>query len=285
MNKIGIQLYSYTFDCELDFLERIKTSGEIGFNLVEFAGGYENLTAAQVKKALEEAGVEALSSHVPLEKVEEQIEFLAEVGVKYIIVPYAPFATKEEARELANDLNDLGKKCSKYGMKMGYHNHTQEFHVDDGKYLLDWLIEYTDPNYVVFEFDCGWVTAAGVNAVEYINANKGRVKLIHIKENAGELGVTPPVSRHSTEPTPVIKRDANGNRILTEEELKQRNLRNSVNVAQGQGNVDWKAVKAAADAQSDEDIIYVVEREYSYNEPKERVVCLKEDCTWIKENL
>ena len=46
-----------------------------------------------------------------------------------------------------------------------------------------------------------------------------------------------------------------------------------LNVPQGTGIVDWKAVKAAADAQCD-DVIYVVEREASYNDPQDRVACL-----------
>ena len=52
---------------------------------------------------------------------------------------------------------------------------------------------------------------------------------------------------------------------------------------QGSGFVDWKAVKAAADAQR-EGVIYVVEREASYG-GKGRIDCLKEDIAWLKENL
>ena len=57
-----------------------------------------------------------------------------------------------------------------------------------------------------------------------------------------------------------------------------------LNVPQGTGIVDWKAVKAAADAQCD-DVIYVVEREASYNDPQDRVACLAEDIAWLKANL
>lgn len=59
--------------------------------------------------------------------------------------------------------------------------------------------------------------------------------------------------------------------------------RDKLNVAQGTGIVDWKAVKAAADAQRD-DVLYVVEREANYG-GKDRITCLKEDIAWLKENL
>ena len=61
--------------------------------------------------------------------------------------------------------------------------------------------------------------------------------------------------------------------------------RDKLNVPQGTGIVDWKAVKAAADAQWDGEVTYVVEREASYNDPQDRVACLAEDIAWIKANL
>ncbi len=48
--------------------------------------------------------------------------------------------------------------------------------------------------------------------------------------------------------------------------------------------MDWKAVKAAADAQWDDEVLYVVEREANYG-GKDRVTCLAEDLAWLKENL
>ncbi len=285
MENFGVQLYSYTRDCDIGFLDRIKTSGEIGYNLVEFAGGYDDIPVETVKKTLEEAGVKVLSAHVPLQKLDEQLEYLAELGVKYMIVPGAPFCTKAEAKELADELNAFGKKAAKLGVKTGYHNHTFEFFKDEEKYILDWLIEFTDPETVVFELDCGWVSSAGVDPVEYINANKGRIAAIHIKENAGVTGVDMPASRNNTEPKEPPKRDANGDIIISEEEKARRQKKHDVNVKQGEGTVDWKGVKAAADAQWDGEVLYVVERESSYNDPKDRVACLREDAQWVKANL
>ena len=47
---------------------------------------------------------------------------------------------------------------------------------------------------------------------------------------------------------------------------------------------DLAAVKAAADAQWDGEVLYVVEREASYG-GKDRITCLAEDLAWLKENL
>ena len=61
--------------------------------------------------------------------------------------------------------------------------------MDEGKYLLDWVIENTDPETVAFEIDCGWASAAGVVPQEYIQKHAGRIAAIHIKENNAVIGV------------------------------------------------------------------------------------------------
>ena len=56
----------------------------------------------------------------------------------------------------------------------------------------DILINNTDPEYVVFQLDCGWASAAGVDPVEYINAHAGRFAAIHVKENSKVIGADEP---------------------------------------------------------------------------------------------
>lgn len=283
MDKINLQLYSFGMDSPLNVLERIKAAGQLGFSGVEFAGGYQDLPAEEVKKALTEAGVTADSAHVGLDAMEKDIPYLAELGVKKVICPMAQFNTGDEAKTIAEKLNAFGKLGAQYGIKTGYHNHTDEFFEVDGKYLMDWLIEYSDPDYVDFEIDCGWASAAGINPVEYINAHKGRICAIHVKENSAVIGAEKPRSIHDPSPFASLKRDENGQPIIPPEFLKLMEERDRLNVAQGTGIVDWKAIKAAADAQYD-NVIYVVEREANYGN-MDRISCLKEDIAWIKANL
>lgn len=253
MDKIGVQLYSYqNADVELNIKERMKISSEIGFDLVELAGGYNNISAEELKATLIENNLEVKSAHVGLDLVEGQFEFLKDIGVKYIIVPFVAMTTKDEALDLAKNLNDLGKKSVEYGMKMGYHNHRHEFVLDGDKYLMDYIIENTDPELVVIQLDCGWVSASGVNPVDYINKYKGRIASIHIKEN---------------------------DTVFTETTSHDK-----ANCEQGKGIVDWKAVQNVADAHYD-NVLYIVEREASYNNPKNRIECLKQDILWINNNL
>ena len=281
MENINLQLYSFGFDCPLSLLEKIKAAGEMGYSGVEFARGYEEIPVEDVQKALDEAGVKAVSAHVAFNFMEQDLPYLAKLGVKYVACPMAAFNTIEEAKETAEDLNKFGQIAKQYGITIGYHNHTGEFYQVEGKYLMDVLMENTDPETVAFEIDCGWASAAGIDPVAYIQQHAGRIAAIHIKENGAVIGADKPASRY--DPPMKFELDADGKPIVPPEFIKMMQEREKLNVPQGTGIVDWKAVKAAADAQRD-GVLYVVEREASYG-GKDRITCLKEDIAWLKENL
>lgn len=272
MEKVYIQTYSLGSAMHEDFAGSLKKLSEIGYYGVEFAGGYGGNDAKQLKKLLEDYKLDAICSHVGIDKAEGDIALLAEVGARYIVCPMAMIATYDEAMKIAESLNELGKKCAAAGLKYGYHNHTQEFAEVNGKYILDHLIDNTDPTNVIFELDVGWCTTAGVNAVDYINKHAGRFELIHAKEASVVTGVQPPIDFSK------IQVDAEGNFIITDEMKAAMAEAQKMNAPQGKGIVDWKAVKAAADAQGAQ--AYIVEREWDYL--NDIFQCVKEDYAFMK---
>jgi sugar phosphate isomerase/epimerase len=48
--------------------------------------------------------------------------------------------------------------------------------------FYDELLRLTDPKFVTFEMDCGWVFAAGRNPAEVIAKNPDRFQLLHVKD-------------------------------------------------------------------------------------------------------
>lgn len=283
MENINVQVYSLISE-PISPIEKLQTIAKLGFAGAEFTADFTEVPLEEMKKVLAETGLNVPSAHVGLDKIEEVIPYFAELGTKLIICPMTDFCNKAEALEVAEELNRLGQIAKPYGIKIGYHNHTDEFYMDEGKYLYDWLIDACDPEVTAFQVDCGWCSAAGVNPVEFINSHAGRIGAIHIKENGGVIGSKQPRSRHKEYPPFKFELDENGKPIFPPEFLKMKEEHDKLNVPQGQGIVDWKAVKAAADAQCD-DAIYVVEREASYNDPQDRVACLAEDIAWLKANL
>ena len=283
MENINVQVYSLISE-PISPIEKLQTIAKLGFAGAEFTADFTEVPLEEMKKVLAETGLNVPSAHVGLDKIEEVIPYFAELGTKLIICPMTDFCNKAEALEVAAELNRLGQIAKPYGIKIGYHNHTDEFYMDEGKYLYDWLIDACDPEVTEFQVDCGWCSAAGVNPVEFINSHAGRIGAIHIKENGGVIGSKQPRSRHKEYPPFKFELDENGRPIFPPEFLKMKEEHDKLNVPQGQGIVDWKAVKAAADAQCDH-VVYVVERESSYNDPQDRVACLAEDIAWLKANL
>lgn len=284
MDKVYLATYSFGFDSNLSMLDKIRKAAEIGYAGVELSGGYEGRSAAEIKAVLDECGIECISSHVQLDKIEEELPFLSELGVKFVICPMHQISCRDDALELASRLTDLGRKAARYGIKVGYHNHTSEFWKDDGETFYETLIKNTKPEDVVFQLDCGWASAAGIDPVAFINQYAGRFISIHVKENDKVIGVDKPQPRTEGGPRrPRFELDENGKPIIPPEFLKRMEERQKINCAAGQGIIDWKAVKAAADAQGC--IAYIVEREYSYNDPKDRIQCLREDFEYLKNNV
>ena len=276
MMEIGIQLYSYS-GTELSFEEKLRHAAQAGYAGVEFAGDYGGMTAPELKKLLDFLGLTARSAHVELGRIGPEFPFLAELGVKYIICPHYDFPDMETVKKVAERLNELGEYGKKYGIRTGFHNHIDEFYKLDGTYILDHLLALTDPALVSFQLDCGWAACAGVSPEAYLAEHAGRFVSIHIKENLGRA--VPCAARKKEDPFVTSE-----GRVLSKEEADARGetIRHA-NVKMGTGNVDWRAVAAAALRQNP-DTVFIVERESAYAETA-KAVCIAEDVAWLKKNL
>ncbi|MFD0712180.1 sugar phosphate isomerase/epimerase family protein [Paenibacillus sp. GCM10027626] len=190
---IGLQLYTLRDQTEKDFLGTIRKVAEMGYQAVEFAG-YFDTPASELKALLEELGLEAPSAHVGLnfnepERIEadlaKQIEYAKEIGLQYIVTPWAPLPeepTMEDVKHLAGILEAAGKQVTAAGLKYGYHNHAFEFKLVEGKPVMDHLLELVPAEYLIAEFDLGWVHMGGQNPVDYVKRYAGRTPLAHFKD-------------------------------------------------------------------------------------------------------
>ncbi len=276
MMEIGIQLYSYS-GTELSFEEKLRHAAQAGYSGVEFAGDYGGMTAPELRSRLLSLGLWTRSAHVGLDRIGPELPFLAELGVRYVICPYCVFPDMDAVRRVAQRLNTLGEYAKQYGIRTGFHNHIDEFYKLDGTYILDHLLALTDPALVSFQLDCGWAACAGVSPEAYLAEHAGRFVSIHIKENLGRA--VPCAARKKEDPFVTSE-----GRVLSKEEADARGetIRHA-NVKMGTGNVDWRAVAAAALRQNP-DTVFIVERESAYAETA-KTACIAEDVAWLKKNL
>lgn len=183
--KIAVQVYSLRHyindkDSLFNALEDIKAAGYDG---VEFAG-YFGAEAAELKAKLDELGLVAVGGHIGIENFEsdrlaDTIEFQHTLGVKAIGVGGAPHDTVEECVHTGTVLGNAQKYAmDKYGMKVYYHNHTEEFKkFDDGSMPIDII-----GGLCSLEIDTYWSFVAGMDNYEFLMARKDNIVHLHIKD-------------------------------------------------------------------------------------------------------
>ena len=196
---IGLQLYSVRNLLPKDFQGTLQQLSAAGYKEVEAAGYYDK-TAKDFRSAMDAAGLRCVSSHYTLAQFRQQgdqlIEYGITLGLDYMIcssvggVHRDPHAngelTLDDWHYVAGEFNRVGAKVKAAGMTFGVHNHVPEFAKFDGVIVYDELLKLTDPKLVYFEMDCGWVTAAGHNPVDYLSKTPERFPLLHVKDMARE---------------------------------------------------------------------------------------------------
>ena len=213
--ELGLQFYSMRdtlFRSKGNYLPIMEQVASWGYTTLE-AAGYDNgkfygSTPEEFKANAEKAGLKLLSSHAGRGLSREELaahDFTAAMewwktaiaahkaaGMSYIVT--AGIVVPETIADLqtyCDYFNEVGKMCAAEGIQYGYHNHSHEFRRVEGKVMYDYMIEHTDPKYVLFEMDVYWANMGGAAPVNYFKRYPGRFKLLHIKDECtlGESGM------------------------------------------------------------------------------------------------
>lgn len=293
MENINVQVYSLISE-PISPIEKLQTISKLGFAGAEFTADFTEVPVEEMKKVLAENNLKVDSAHVGLDQIEGVLPYFAELGAKLVICPMTNFCNKAEAEEVAAELNRLGHIAKQYGIKIGYHNHSQEFFMDEGKTLLEHLLDNSTKCYS--QLDCGWAQNGGCYPPSFIRRYKNRFVAIHVKENSKVQGPGPrPASRHATEEAGHANPFANVKEMPLEERQKildgfnaqanspEGKKRFAVQCPMGapESNMNWQDIKDALDEQ-DFEAFWVVEREGFYDEHDK---CIADDARWIKENI
>ena len=166
-----------------------------------------NLNWAKLTK---EAGLSVVSVHEDLGTIKREPEMVVaeakSMGTNYVVVTgMYRFDYSDEAAvsQLAEDLNEAGKRLLEDGIRLLYHNHNCELRkVSKEKNAYELLIEKTNPEYVNFELDSYWLAEAGVDPLLYMKRLGNRMKLYHINDRGTRVegaSMTPILNSDSME--------------------------------------------------------------------------------------
>jgi sugar phosphate isomerase/epimerase len=188
---ISVQLYTVRDLTATDFPGTMKQVARIGYPAVEMAGFGNLKSAADARKALDDANLKVSGSHAPIERLETELEKVLDenetLGNKNVICPWMPEARRKDSagwKQVAQSLNRIGRAVHERGFEFAYHNHSFEFQKFDGPTGYDILFDDTDAHLVKAEIDVYWVKHGGEDPVARINKLAGRVLALHLKDMA-----------------------------------------------------------------------------------------------------
>jgi sugar phosphate isomerase/epimerase len=216
---IGLQLYTVGDEMDRDAAGTLKAVAAAGYTQVELSP-LSKTPAKELKKALDDAGLENPSGHYILPEllanVQEKIDLAHQFGQKFMVVavPWVAdpsrFKADPQAGQIglflevvkgltlddwkwnAEQFNKVGEQLKKAGLQLAYHNHNFEWRRYGSTTGYDEFVRLTDAPLVKLELDCGWATVAGQDPVAYLTKYPERYMLLHIKDY--RKGFTPRTS-------------------------------------------------------------------------------------------
>ena len=178
--RLAIQLFTLR---TIDAVAAFPTLAAQGYEAVELFERPDD--ADELRRRLEDAGLEACGWHIGLERLEGELDDVVRqarvLGIGHLVVPWAERpADRAGAEALAQRLAALRDRVTPEGFSLGYHNHGHELEpLADGTVVLDVLALVEG---LELELDLGWAWAAGADPVTLLAAHAGRVPLVHAKD-------------------------------------------------------------------------------------------------------
>jgi len=187
---VGLELYSVRDELAKDLPGTVREVARAGYQVVEFYAPYFKWTtdfAKQTRKMMDSLGIKCNSTHnggesFTAEGLPKAIELNQILGAKYIVWASAGNPKNLDGwKAVAETLSATAEKLKPLGMATGYHNHQLEFTPIEGKRPIE-VIAANTPAEVVLQLDVGTCIEAGSDPVAWIQANPGRIKIMHCKD-------------------------------------------------------------------------------------------------------
>lgn len=194
--KPAIPVYAVLSTMKTDYEGGFRKLADIGYQYIELLGANpfarkhitELYSAAQMKKLLSDCGLTPISFHeqapdLKTKSFDMLMDYCETIGCHRIVLPNIWIRTKDEVLLLAQELDRVGRLMRSRGFTYVLHTHHLEFRrLDDGKTLVDVILENTDPKNLEVEFDMIWALRGGADPLAELEKIGSRCRLVHQKD-------------------------------------------------------------------------------------------------------
>lgn len=186
--KLGVQMFSVKNAIEKDMHGTLKRIAQIGYQGIEFFGGFW-WSADEVRNAAQEAGLEVIGWHTPYSALEKPhlhatVAYAKQVGLRHVTLPMLPpeLCTNATAwHESAHKLNEIAKVFEDAGLVFGYHNHVAECKAVEGQQTGWDIIMSETRSSICGQLDNGNALSGGREALAYLKKYPQRAYTFHLK--------------------------------------------------------------------------------------------------------
>src|SRR5262245_2120389 len=193
---VGLQMWSLREYLPKDLPGALAKVRAMGFREVEGAGLWKH-TVAELRAALETAGLRCQSAHMEFERLRDDAPgAFAEakaLGASRVVCPWIPHDkqfTRDDALKAAEAFNKVALAADGAGLRFAYHCHGYEMVPSAEGTLFDTLAKNTDPKRVLFQIDVFHALHGGANPVDLNNRYASRVTSLHLKDLKKGVAIT-----------------------------------------------------------------------------------------------
>ena len=190
-NVVGAQLYTVRDYCKTlpDIAETLKKVADIGYTAVQVSG-FGDVDPKEVTRLFQDNGLTVASTHTGWPMFLEDLDTVIEIHKMWDCVHPAigglpgEYYSLDGLKRFLEELGPIAEKLAQEGMDFSYHNHNHELVRYGEKTWLAMLYEQADPDVLKAEIDTYWIQAGGGDPAAWVRKCAGREPLLHLKDFA-----------------------------------------------------------------------------------------------------
>lgn len=189
IEKLGVQLYTVRdfMNTEEEVRDTFRKLKSLGYDQAQTAGC--KISYEAFGRIAREEGIEIVGTHdnfdLMVNDFEQSYRNHELLGTNIMGIGGFFGKTAEECADMIRKANAVGEKIAAKGGRFTYHNHSHEFiMLENGKRMMDMLVEGLNPKTTSFVLDTYWVQHGGGDVRHWIEMLSGRIDILHLKDMA-----------------------------------------------------------------------------------------------------